>query len=132
MVGILITLDHTSSVPLYQQIVDQIKAKILSGELDPGTPLPSIRQLASDLLTSVITTKRAYQELEAQGLINTLPGRGSFVSDLAGKSRQEMGLKEIESQLQEVMRNASNMGIDSDTVRALLDRVIDKEGADGE
>ncbi|HCW51249.1 MAG TPA: GntR family transcriptional regulator, partial [Clostridiales bacterium] len=69
----LIVLDNSNPAPLYQQIVDQVRAKVLAGEIQPGTQLPSIRQLAADLLTSVITTKRAYQELEAAGLIQTRP-----------------------------------------------------------
>ena len=71
----------SSGQPIYEQISGQIKAQILSGALTPGTALPSIRGLAKNLKISVITTKRAYDELEAQGLINTVAGKGCFVAE---------------------------------------------------
>ena len=72
---------NNSGQPIYDQISGQIKAQILSGALSPGDALPSIRGLAKDLKISVITTKRAYEELEAQGLINTVAGKGCFVAE---------------------------------------------------
>jgi GntR family transcriptional regulator len=72
---------NNSGQPIYDQISGQIKAQILSGALSPGDALPSIRGLAKDLKISVITTKRAYDELEAQGLINTVAGKGCFVAE---------------------------------------------------
>lgn len=75
-----IYVDNHSGVPIYQQIVDQLKGQILAGTLEQDTPLPSIRNLGKDLRVSVITTKRAYEELEQQGLVYTIPGKGCFVS----------------------------------------------------
>ena len=81
----LILIDNKSGAPIYDQIFTQIKGHILSGELPADAPLPSIRALAKDLRISVITTKRAYDELERSGFIYTIPGKGSFVS---GKNTQ--------------------------------------------
>ena len=72
---------NTTNQPIYEQIFDQIKAQILSGALRPGDALPSIRALAKDLKISVITTKRAYDELESAGLIDTVAGKGCFVAE---------------------------------------------------
>ena len=87
---------NNSGQPIYDQISGQIKAQILSGALSPGDALPSIRGLAKDLKISVITTKRAYDELEAQGLINTVAGKGCFVAepDLALFREQSLHLLE--------------------------------------
>ena len=123
----LITLDNASSVPLYQQIVDQIRGKILAGELQPGDALPSIRQLAADLLISVITTKRAYQDLEAEGLIQTRPGRGTFVGELTAEYRRRAGLQKVEGQLREAVRTASRLGVGRAEVEGLFSRIVDEE-----
>ena len=77
--NILIT--NTSDKPIYEQIFTQIRDQILSGALQPGQPLPSIRSLAKDLRVSVITTKRAYEELEKAGYLNTVPAKGSYVAE---------------------------------------------------
>ena len=94
-----IVLSNTSKEPIYEQIKRQIKESILRGELKEEEPLPSIRQLARDLRISVITTKRAYDELEKEGLITSVVGKGSFV---AGQNRtflREKRLKWIEERL---------------------------------
>ena len=76
-----IVLRNTSGAPIYEQIAAQIKDQIVDGTLEPGQPLPSIRALAKDLRISVITTKRAYDELEAQGFLTTVAGKGCFVAE---------------------------------------------------
>ena len=97
---------NNSGQPIYDQISGQIKAQILSGALSPGDALPSIRGLAKDLKISVITTKRAYDELEAQGLINTVAGKGCFVAEpnlaAAAELARTCGLSE--SELTELLR----------------------------
>ncbi len=118
----LILLSNTGDAPLYAQIIDQIKTKILAGDLRPGDPLPSIRQLASDLLISVITTKRAYQELETMGLIETRPGIGTFVAHNGDQQAPDRRLQEIGSQLRPVIANARRLGLSDDQVRELLDK----------
>ena len=81
MIAINIFISNASSQPIYDQIYSQIKALIISGELQTGEPLPSIRNLAKDLRISVITTKRAYSDLERDGFIETVTGKGSFVAN---------------------------------------------------
>ena len=100
-------IDNRSSVPIYDQIYSQIKNAILSGQVTEGEALPSIRALAKDLRISVITTKRAYDELESEGFIYTLPGKGCFVAERSTELLREENLKKIEGHMQEVRRLAS-------------------------
>ena len=95
-----IIISNASGKPIYEQITSQIKNLILSGELSAGDALPSIRLLAKELRISVITTKRAYEELERDGFIETVAGKGSFVSARDPQLVQEHQLREIETHLQ--------------------------------
>ena len=94
-----ILIRNTSGAPIYEQIFDQIRDQILSGELEPGAALPSIRSLAKDLCISVITTKRAYEELERAGYLVTVAGKGSFVAQQNLELVREAHLAEIEGHL---------------------------------
>ena len=96
----------SSGQPIYEQISAQIRAQILSGALMPGEALPSIRGLAKDLKISVITTKRAYDELEAQGLINTVAGKGCFVAE----KNLELVRAQQRAQLEEHLAAAAELG----------------------
>ncbi len=100
-------IDNRSGAPIYDQIYSQIKDAILSGQVTEGEALPSIRALAKDLRISVITTKRAYDELESEGFIYTLPGKGCFVAERSTELLREENLKKIEEHTQEVRRLAS-------------------------
>ena len=100
-------IDNRSGAPIYDQIYSQIKDAILSGQVTEGEALPSIRSLAKDLRISVITTKRAYDELESEGFIYTLPGKGCFVAERSTELLREENLKKIEGHMQEVRRLAS-------------------------
>ena len=100
-------IDNRSGAPIYDQIYSQIKDAILSGQVTEGEALPSIRALAKDLRISVITTKRAYDELESEGFIYTLPGKGCFVAERSTELLREEYLKKIEEHMQEVRRLAS-------------------------
>lgn len=100
-------IDNRSSAPIYDQIYSQIKDAILSGQVTEGEALPSIRALAKDLRISVITTKRAYDELESEGFIYTLPGKGCFVAERSTELLREENLKKIEGHMQEIRRLAS-------------------------
>ena len=91
-----IIISNASGAPLYEQICSQIKAKIISGELAEGDALPSIRLLAKELRISVITTKRAYEELEREGFLVTYPGKGSFVAGKNAEIIREEHLRRIE------------------------------------
>lgn len=99
-------IDNRSGAPIYDQIYSQIKDAILSGQVTEGEALPSIRALAKDLRISVITTKRAYDELESEGFIYTLPGKGCFVAERSTELLREENLKKIEGHMQEVRRLA--------------------------
>lgn len=100
-------IDNRSGAPIYDQIYSQIKDAILSGQVTEGEALPSIRALAKDLRISVITTKRAYDELESEGFIYTLPGKGCFVAERSTELLREENLKKIEEHMQEVRHLAS-------------------------
>lgn len=100
-------IDNRSGAPIYDQIYSQIKDAILSGQVTEGETLPSIRALAKDLRISVITTKRAYDELESEGFIYTLPGKGCFVAERSTELLREENLKKIEGHMQEIRRLAS-------------------------
>lgn len=104
-------ISNTGSEPIYAQITRQIKDKILTGELKEGDALPSIRMLAKELRISVITTKRAYEDLEAEGFIHTMPGRGSFVAPQNPELHREECLKQVEGHLQNAMEAARRGGI---------------------
>ena len=95
-------IDNKRGAPIYDQIYSQIKAQIINGELKEDEALPSIRNLAKDLRISVITTKRAYDELEREGFIYTLPAKGCFVAPKNVELLREESLKKIEEYMQKI------------------------------
>lgn len=113
---------NNSGQPIYDQISGQIKAQILSGALSPGDALPSIRGLAKDLKISVITTKRAYDELEAQGLINTVAGKGCFVAEPDLALFREQSLHLLEDHLAAAAELARTCGLSEPELTELLRR----------
>lgn len=115
-----IIVSNTSGIPIYEQIAKSIKNDILSGELKENSSLPSIRSLASELRVSVITTKRAYEELERDGFIYTLPGKGSYVAEQNKELLIEEKLREIEGKLNDAIDIASSIGLDFDELVRML------------
>ena len=113
---------NNSVQPIYDQISGQIKAQILSGALSPGDALPSIRGLAKDLKISVITTKRAYDELEAQGLINTVAGKGCFVAEQNLELVRAQQLQQLSARLTEAVELGRSCGMTEPELTALLRR----------
>lgn len=107
-------IDNRSGAPIYDQIYSQIKDAIVSGQVAAGEALPSIRALAKDLRISVITTKRAYDELEREGFIDTLPGKGCFVAERSAELLREENLRKIEGHMQEIRRLAAACGLTED------------------
>ena len=107
-------IDNRSGAPIYDQIYSQIKDAIVSGRVAAGEALPSIRALAKDLRISVITTKRAYDELEREGFIDTLPGKGCFVAERSAELLREESLRKIEGYMQEIRRLAAACGLTED------------------
>lgn len=106
-----ILISNSSKEPIYNQIKDQIKKMVLSGELKEGDVLPSMRQLAKDLHISVITTKRAYEELEKEGYIYSIIGKGSFIAEQNMEMIKEKKLTAIEEKLSEVIANSKEIGL---------------------
>ena len=106
-----INISNTSTIPLYEQIVTQIKSQILNGSLQAGEGLPSIRNLAKELKVSIITTKRAYEELEKEGFIQTVVGKGTFVSNQNKERLKEITLYNLENKLEEIIKQAKSAGI---------------------
>jgi|SRR5690625_977936 len=115
-----IIISNSSKEPIYEQITNQIKSSVLTGELQEGASLPSIRQLAKDLQISVITTKRAYEELEKDGFIYSIVGKGSFVAEQNLEIIREKKLKVIEEQLSAVITNSREIGLSLDELQQLL------------
>lgn len=122
-----IVIVNQSGIPIYEQIKSQIKELILTGELTEGEALPSIRQLAKDLRISVITTTRAYGELEQEGFIATMQGKGSFVMAQNSEMMREQYLRRVEEHLSEAVRDARLAGIDNDTLRQMLKLLIQED-----
>jgi len=118
---VLILIDNKSGVPIYDQIFTQIKGHILSGELQTDAPLPSIRGLAKDLRISVITTKRAYDELERAGYLYTVPGKGSFVAARNAELLREEHLKKIEEHMSAIELLARGIGLSREEVLQMWD-----------
>ncbi|WP_283695610.1 GntR family transcriptional regulator [Clostridium perfringens] len=115
-----IVVSNTSGVPIYEQIAKAIKNEILSGDLKENSALPSIRSLASELRVSVITTKRAYEELERDGFIYTLPGKGSYVAEQNKELLMEEKLREIEGKLGEAIDIANSIGLTFEELVGML------------
>ena len=106
-----ILISNSDGRPIYEQITAQVKAQVLAGRLPAGQALPSIRALARDLRISVITTKRAYEELERDGFIETIPGKGSFVAAKNTEFLREEHLRLAEGHLAKAVEVARASGI---------------------
>ena len=107
-----LTISNQSDKPIYEQIVQQIKGAILSGELSEGDALPSLRLLAKELRISVITTKRAYEDLEREGFLCSVAGKGSFVAGKNADFLREEQLRQVESHLQQAVQAAQLAGLE--------------------
>lgn len=115
-----VLIDNKSAAPIYEQIFTQIKAQIISGDLPEDSALPSIRSLAKDLRISVITTKRAYDELEREGFLYTIAGKGCFVAPRNLELLREENLKAIEEHLAEIHRLAATCGLSLEDLTQML------------
>ncbi|MDE4543112.1 GntR family transcriptional regulator [Thermoanaerobacterium sp. R66] len=115
-----IIISNSSDEPIYEQIKRQIKNSILSGELKEGELLPSIRNLAKELMISVITTKRAYEDLEKEGYIVTKPGKGSYVAAQNKEFMREMRLKIVEEKLSEAVEAGKAIDLKLEEMEEML------------
>ena len=115
-----ILIDNKSGAPIYDQIYSQIKAQIISGELTQDEMLPSIRGLAKDLRISFITTKRAYEELEKESFIYTLPAKGCYVAPKNVELLREENLKKIEGYLDEIAKLAASCNLSKQDIMEMV------------
>ena len=122
-----IFISNSGEQPIYEQITGQIKEMILRGELKGGDALPSMRGLANGLHISVITTKRAYEELERDGFIHTMVGKGSFVADANMEMMKEEQFRRIEEILAEGVALAKRSGIDCEELQEIIRMVYEEE-----
>jgi len=123
-----ILIANSSPDPIYDQIVRQVKAQIIAGDLREGEALPSIRKLAQDLQISVITTKRAYDELEAEGFIDTVAGKGTFVAAQNAEFLREKRMKVVEEKLAAAVDEARLLGLGHAQLQEML-RLLCEEGS---
>ena len=126
-ISLEILLSNSSSAPIYDQIAVQIKNQIVAGSLEQGAPLPSIRALAKDLRISVITTKRAYDELEAEGFVYTVAGKGCFVAEQNTELIRESRLREIESHLQAAADLTGSCRVTNEELLEMLRLILEGE-----
>lgn len=122
-----VIISSNSDLPIYLQIVNQIKYEILSGKIKENEMLPSMRALAKELGISFITTKRSYEELEKQGLINTIPGKGCFVSAFNKEIVFEAKMREIEERLEEAIDLSNMIGLTKEQLILTLESLYEGE-----
>ncbi len=122
-----IIISNASGKPIYDQIRDQLKSKIISGELKEGDALPSMRLLAKELRISVITTKRAYEELEREGFIISITGKGSFVAGKNTDFIREEHLRQIEDHLQKAIELSSGCGLTQEDLSQMLSLLYEEK-----
>ena len=121
-----IIIRNSGGVPIYDQITRQMKGLILRGELKEGEALPSMRLLAKELRISVITTKRAYEELEREGYITSVPGKGSFAAEINRELLREEQYKRLEEHLNEAVDAARTAGISLGEMKELLETLYEE------
>ena len=122
-----IIISNASNKPIYEQIADQVKAAILAGELAEGEQLPSIRTLASSLRVSVITTKRAYTDLEAAGFIETVQGKGSFVAGGNMELIREERMRGVESLLTRAIADGRAAGLSDGELKEMFNLLMESD-----
>ena len=123
-----ILIDNKSGAPIYDQIYSQIKSQIINGSLKEDEMLPSIRGLAKDLRISFITTKRAYEELEKDGFIYTLPGKGCYVAPKNVELLREENLKKIEEHIDEIVRLAASCNLSQKDIIKMVNFSLEEQG----
>ena len=123
-----ILIDNKSGTPIYDQIYSQIKGQIISGALKQDELLPSIRGLAKDLRISFITAKRAYEELEKEGFIYTLPAKGCYVAPKNVELLREENLKKIEEHIDEIVRLAASCNLSKQEIMEMVHFSLEEQG----
>ena len=118
-------INHTSMQPVYEQIVCQIKDKIMHGELSEETMLPSVRTLAKEIKVSALTVKKAYDQLEEEGFVVTVHGKGSFVACANQAQMLEEKKKEVEAEFEQTIRKARSCGMEDGEIQELFEIVLE-------
>ena len=121
-----IIINNSSMQPIYEQIVEQIKTDILQGHLKENQNLPSVRMLAKELHISALTVKKAYDTLELEGFIVTVHGKGSFVAGINSNLAQEELRKEVEKEMDTLIRKGRNCGMSKEELRQLFDLLLEE------
>ena len=121
-----IIINHSSMVPIYEQLVDQIKTMILNEELKPGEGLPSVRVLAKELKISALTVKKAYDALEAEGFTITVHGKGTYVAEANRDAKLQEQQKEIEAEFERVIGKARRDGMAEEDIRVVFDLIMEE------
>ena len=121
-----IIINHSSMDPIYEQIVSQIKAEVISGSLPAGEALPSVRTLARELKISALTVKKAYDYLEEEGLVVTVHGKGSFIAQAKQGLLMEERRKELEKDLEQAVRKARCGGLTDEEIRELFQLIMEE------
>ena len=119
-----VSISYQSGQPIYEQIKSQIRAQIFSGEMKSGTMLPSIRTLAKELQIGIITAKRAYDDLCAEGFCYSAQGKGVFVAQLDGKAADEFKYEQLRTKLREAKTFAEQNGVDKEELINLLKQIL--------
>ena len=122
-----IIISNSNNIPIYEQIKEQIKNKIISNELKAGDLLPSIRSLAKDLRISVITTKNAYEELEREGYVETIPAKGTYVSNKNVELIREEQLQKVENLIDTAVSIAKISDISKKEIKDMIDIIYGEE-----
>lgn len=120
-----IIINNSSMVPIYEQIVDQVKAQIISGELKEDDNLPSVRTLSKELRISALTVKKAYDSLEQEGFTVTIHGKGTYVAAANKEMMMEEYRREVEEELTEVIRKAKRYGLSEEDIREMLELILE-------
>ncbi len=123
----LLNLTDLSDEPLQSQIIRQIRAKILNGDLGAGEGIPSIRGLARDNHISVITVQRAYENLERQDLIHSRRGKGFFVSDLDNSKKRELAENKFILNIEPIIESALSEGLNKNNIQRIIDKILEKD-----
>jgi GntR family transcriptional regulator len=120
-----IIINSSSMVPIYEQIVDQVKAQIISGELKEDDNLPSVRTLSKELRISALTVKKAYDSLEQERFTVTIHGKGTYVAAANKEMMMEEYRREVEEELTEVIRKAKRYGLSEEDIREMLELILE-------
>lgn len=120
-------VNNSSMVPIYEQIMEQIKGRIVRGELSFDTALPSVRALSKELKISALTVKKAYDALEEEGLVRTVHGKGTFVAGANRNLMREEQIKEVEAALEDALRRGRLYGLTGEELQAMWEILLEKD-----